>query len=102
MARADRLKIIKELESKRGGTHLLSYVTSTRNGLEVQMAMDSVRKVYDHLKSIKKPKADVKIDLFLHSNGGDGPFLGGLLLLYGSMPRSSQCLFLTKLSVLQR
>jgi Serine dehydrogenase proteinase len=72
MAKADRIKIIRDLENERGGTHLISYVTSTRNGLEVQMAMDSIRKIYDHLKLINKPKDQVQIDLFLYSNGGDG------------------------------
>ena len=36
------------------------------------MAMDSVRKVYEHLELISKPKKAANIDLFLHSNGGDG------------------------------
>lgn len=71
MAKEDRIKLIKELESNRG-THLVSYITSTRNGLEVQMAMDSIRKIYEHLSLMKNPKKDLKIDLFLHSNGGDG------------------------------
>ncbi len=36
------------------------------------MAMDSIRKIYDHLRLINKPMAETKIDLFIHSNGGDG------------------------------
>jgi ClpP class serine protease len=36
------------------------------------MAMDSVRKIFEHLRTIGKPKDQVKVDLFLHSNGGDG------------------------------
>jgi len=42
--------------------------------MEVQMAMDTVRHVYDHLEEIsQKNNGDkVKIDLFIHSNGGDG------------------------------
>jgi len=36
------------------------------------MAMDSIRKIFDHLKSVKNAKKSGKIDLFLHSNGGDG------------------------------
>lgn len=63
--------LIKQLEKERG-SHLVSYITSTRSNREVQMAMDSVRKIYDHLRAIDKPKKDVKVDLFLHSNGGDG------------------------------
>ncbi len=72
MAKTDRLHIIQDLQKERGGTHLISYVTSTRNGMEVQMAMDSIRKIYDHLKLINTPKAEVQVDLFLYSNGGDG------------------------------
>jgi hypothetical protein len=38
------------------------------------MAMDCIRKVYDHLVAIKKKKKSgkVNVDLFLYSNGGDG------------------------------
>lgn len=73
-AKDRRLALIRRIEKARG-SHLISYVTSTRGNIEVQMAMDSVRRVYDHLtaalKRRRKKKLD-KIDLFLHSNGGDG------------------------------
>lgn len=72
MPKAERLEIIKELQKARGNTRLISYITSTRPGLEVEMAMDAVRRVYEHLTSIKRPKAEVEVDLFIHSNGGDG------------------------------
>src|SRR5205823_643996 len=71
MAKADRIKIMQEIQKSRG-TYVISYITSTRQNLETQMAMDSIRKFYDHLQSIGKPKKDVELDLFLHSNGGDG------------------------------
>ncbi len=73
MARAARIKIIQQIERARK-SRVISYVTSTRQGLEVQMAMDTVRYVYDHLEAIaaKKDKQPLKLDLFLHSNGGDG------------------------------
>lgn len=71
MPRADRLRLLAKIQKLRD-THVISYVTSTRSGLEIQMAMDSVRRVYDHLKLIGRPKSDTKVDLFLHSNGGDG------------------------------
>jgi hypothetical protein len=70
MSKEDRLKIIRELQTKRNSL-LVSYVTSTRPQLEVPMAMDCVRKIYDHLKAPHEP-AKRNIDLFLHSNGGDG------------------------------
>jgi len=71
MPKPDRLDIIKQIEKERG-THLISYVTSTRAGLEVPMAMDSLRKIYEHLTLIGTPKKKAKLDLLLHSNGGDG------------------------------
>lgn len=72
MPKAERVKLIEKLQKLRGGTHVISYVTSTRENLEIQMSMDSIRKIYDHLKLIGKPAKNTKIDLFLHSNGGDG------------------------------
>jgi hypothetical protein len=72
MPKAERLEVIKKLQAARGNTHLISYVTSTRTGLEVEMAMDAIRRVYEHLKAINRPKGEVRVDLFLHSNGGDG------------------------------
>ena len=66
-----RIKIIEAIQKERN-THVISYVTSTRANLETQMAMDSIRKVYDHLQYIKKSREEAKVDLFLHSNGGDG------------------------------
>jgi len=71
MAKQDRIDIIKKLEAERH-THVIAYVTSTRQNLEVPMAMDSIRKIYEHLRLIDKPKGKHNIDLFLHSNGGDG------------------------------
>lgn len=71
MARAERLELIRSIEEARG-TKVISYVTSTRPNMEVQMAMDCVRRVYEHLRAIDTPQDETNIDLFLHSNGGDG------------------------------
>jgi hypothetical protein len=77
MARATRVKLIQQIEKARK-SRVITYITSTRQGLEVQMAMDTVRYVYDHLEAIKAQKVKgkdnqpLKIDLFIHSNGGDG------------------------------
>jgi hypothetical protein len=71
MGNQERVDLIKRIEKERG-SHLIAYVTSTRLNREVQMAMDSIRKIYDHLVAIGRPKKEVKVDLFLHSNGGDG------------------------------
>ncbi|MBD2098473.1 hypothetical protein H6F90_25715 [Trichocoleus sp. FACHB-591] len=71
MGKAERCQIMQKIQNERN-SFVISYVTSTRQGLEVQMAMDSVRKIYEHLRLITTPKSETKIDLFLYSNGGDG------------------------------
>jgi hypothetical protein len=72
MAKAERVNIIKELESIRN-SKIITYVTSYRQGLEVQMAMDSIRKIYEHLNILSREDGKKSnIDLFLVSNGGDG------------------------------
>jgi hypothetical protein len=72
MPRANRKAAIEELQKARDGSVVISYITSTRQGLETQMAMDVIGPVYRHLQGIKTPPEDTKIDLFIHSNGGDG------------------------------
>lgn len=72
MAKADRIQLIRAIERARK-TRVITYVTSTRQNLEVSMAIDSIRYIYDHLELIARARPPVrKIDLFLHSNGGDG------------------------------
>lgn len=70
--RAERIALITKLQQARGGTHVIAYLTSTRGNLEVQMAMDAVPRIYEHLKGIKTPRDKTRIDIFIHSNGGDG------------------------------
>jgi hypothetical protein len=62
---------LTELEEARG-TKVITYITSTRSNLEVPMAMDAIRKTYEHLEAVATPKKEKSVDLFLHSNGGDG------------------------------
>jgi hypothetical protein len=69
--KANRLGLLKEIEKERSAC-VITYVTSTRSNLEVPMAMDAIRKVYDHLEAVANPKKKLAIDLFIHSNGGDG------------------------------
>jgi hypothetical protein len=69
--RAERVELIGALEAERGAT-VIAYLTSTRPGLEAQMAMDAISVIYRHLQSLPAAPADTKIDLFLHSNGGEG------------------------------
>ena len=69
VSRADRLESIQELQEARRGTSVIVYVTSTRPGAESEMSMDAVRRIFDHLEAVGRRD---KIDLFIHSNGGDG------------------------------
>lgn len=69
----ERRKLISNLEEERK-TRVIVYVTSTRPGLETQMALDQISKIYEHLRLIKTSAGskELNIDLFLVSNGGDG------------------------------
>lgn len=69
--RKQRIEKILELQQARENTVVVSYVTSTRPNLEAPMAIDVVPIIHAHLRAMCKTKADTKIDLFLHSNGGD-------------------------------
>lgn len=69
MGKKERLELISKLQTLRKSA-VISYITSTRNALEVQMAIDCIRKMYSHLEPLASQKPN--IDLFLHSNGGDG------------------------------
>ena len=72
MSKESRLGLIDSIERHRG-TKVITYVTSTRTNLEVQMAIDMIRKIYEHLHTIEEDKkGKIDIDLFLVSNGGDG------------------------------
>lgn len=72
MSRRERKEAIEELERVRGATKVIVYLTSTRPGLEGQMAMDAISPFYRHLRELPPSSRDRKIDLFLHSNGGEG------------------------------
>jgi Periplasmic serine proteases (ClpP class) len=72
--RETRVDLIRGIEAQRN-SRLITYVTNTRPGLEVHMAQDVVRYVFDLLASFReqnKGKKCPQIDLFIHSNGGDG------------------------------
>lgn len=72
MGRPERVAAIQALEAARGGTNVISYITSTRPGIEGQMAPDTIAPVYRNLQAITTPPDDTRIDLFIHSNGGEG------------------------------
>jgi len=72
MSKNKRIEIIRKISQKRD-SFVLTYVTSTRPNAEVQMAMDSIRYIFDHISNhIKEDTHKGKLDLFLYSNGGDG------------------------------
>lgn len=57
----------------RNGSKVISYLTSTRNGLDVSMAMDIIPLFHEHLSGLSFPDdEDRRIDVFIYSNGGDG------------------------------
>lgn len=65
--RVDRLELYNQLEEQRN-SKLLVYVTSTRQGLETQIANDILPKFSEHLDRIGDTQ---KISLFLYTNGGN-------------------------------
>ena len=72
MGHPERRAAIAKLQEVRNGTYVISYITSTRPGLEGQMAMDAIFPLYRHLQAIPTPPEETRIDLFLDSYGGDG------------------------------
>ena len=70
--RDERLRLLRSLEEARGGTTVIAYLTSTRPNLEAPMAMDAIPVIHRHLEAIATPREETRVDLFLHSNGGDG------------------------------
>jgi len=68
MSREDRKKIIQEIEKKRG-TKVISYITSDRPGLSVQIMGDVVSLIHEHILALKE-KEQAKLDFFIYSRGG--------------------------------
>jgi|SRR5579863_6616758 len=72
MGREQRIALIQQIEQQRG-SFVITYLTNTRAGLEVPMAMDIIRKFYEHLVLFQNENPiKNKIELFIVSNGGDG------------------------------
>lgn len=61
-----RRDLIAAIEKERG-SKVITYFLSDRRGTQAQIAEDSVRPMYDHLRAIGPTR---KIDLFLYSLGG--------------------------------
>lgn len=66
MDRENRMKLIEEIQKKRN-SHLVTYITGDRRGLETKIATDVFPMFHKHLTQIENQK---KIDLFLYSPGG--------------------------------
>ena len=71
MARKERLALIEKIQGLRSDRLCIAYITSTRSGQEIAMADDVIRLTYDHLHASRE-KAKNGVDLFIHSNGGQG------------------------------
>lgn len=71
MPRSERKALIEKLQEARGKRLVITYVTSTRQGHEIQIGDDAFRLIFDHLES-GKDLAGTGVDLFIHSNGGSG------------------------------
>lgn len=73
MPKQRRIELITAMQKQRDTDSLIiTYITGTRTNLEFPMALDCVRKFYNHLRLANAQKNKTTIDLFLHSNGGDG------------------------------
>lgn len=77
MAKADRIKLIKDLEKARE-SKLICYVAATRPGIGYEMSQLDIRVIYDHLLQLKEK---TKIDLLINSFGGDVSFAWRLVHL---------------------
>lgn len=69
MSRTERLEIIKKIEEKRK-SKVITYITSDRTNLSVQIAGDIIPIIHDHILSFDEKERE-KIDLFIYSRGGD-------------------------------
>lgn len=65
--RQDRINLYKQIEAERQ-SKLLVYITSTRGGLETQIANDILPKFTEHLDKLGDTD---KITLYLYTNGGN-------------------------------
>lgn len=69
MSKKERIDIIEKI-GKELDAEVLTYITSTRKGFDVNMADDSIRLFYNHLN--KLGGSCERLALFIYSNGGSG------------------------------
>ena len=74
MSKEKRIKLIKQIQEKRG-TKLITYITSDRSNLLGQIAGDAVSILHSHILAFK-PDDRKKLDIFIYSRGGvsDAPW----------------------------
>lgn len=70
MGRAERKKIIEEIESYRN-SKVLVYFVGNRPILNAIISGDSIRWIYEHLKNMNDDEKIEKIDFYLYSLGGN-------------------------------
>ena len=90
MAFAERIELIKEIESQENSS-VICFLTSLRPNVPGQIAGDAVRVFFDHLLLLSDPPVD-RIDLFLVSNGGEGTVPWRLVALIREFARSFRVL----------
>ncbi|MDH7513506.1 MAG: hypothetical protein QHH14_11230 [Clostridiales bacterium] len=72
MPKQERIRLIEEIEKDRNSV-LITYLTNTRPNLEILMAMDQIRVIFEHvINLIDSVRQKPNIDLFINTHGGDG------------------------------
>jgi hypothetical protein len=72
MPQAQRLQLLRNLEQTRD-SKIICYITNTRPNTNFQIAADAIPRVYEHLRHLApNGKKQPRIELLLHSNGGEG------------------------------
>jgi hypothetical protein len=65
-----RLRFIEAIERERSST-VLTYVMSTRPFAEAIMGPDAIPVIYKHLRALDLDRKSSRLDLLLHTNGGE-------------------------------
>lgn len=69
--RLQRVALLEDLQKVRGDTKVIAYVTNTRPGFQESMGLEAVPIFNRHLRKLRA-EGKPKVDLFIHSDGGDG------------------------------
>jgi hypothetical protein len=80
--RTERHRRIQALEEARDGRRVVCYITSTRDRFSSMMGMDVIPVLHRHLQGLRLPRREkARIDLLIHSYGGDSTVPGRLMAL---------------------